>query len=298
METVKTKEFEYTDANLDKIGFTLNELANINAPKKEDTMEQFRKMEIATEKERKEIVKNIISSHLKIVRYIARKWTNNNGILDIEDNMQNGILGLMEAIDKYNYKNETNTSFVTFAIFYIYKSIRKEWINTGDTIRIPEYAQANIIKLKNIMKEYEANNKSANDLTVEKLAKLSNLSVSEVENVKCYLNNNVFVSLSEKKYADEDEGVEIIDTIEGNVSVEDSVIENVYIDEIKKMIMTLPRRQAEVLIIRLGFNPEMSDMTFEEIGALLGISKQAVKQSEKRGKEKLAKLILKSNFLL
>lgn len=226
--------------------------------------------------------------NIKLVVSIAKRYNINpsgNSSLELLDHIQNGMFGLFKALDMYNpllgYK------FSTYATWWIRQSILREKMNTENSVRIPVHQLDKYYKYKKMYAEKA--NQEGRPLTEEELVELRkkvNLGKADIEEVESYYSpvrlNNVV------KSADSD--TELGELIpDARTNIEDKVLsEQASEDMIQIAKDLLSEKQYYVVNLRLGLETGRT-MTLEEVGKLMGITRERVRQIEKKALTNLSR---------
>lgn len=214
-------------------------------------------------------------SYKPLIIHVAKQYRGAG--LDMEDLIQEGIIGLIHAAE--NFKEDKNIKFSTYATYWIKQSIDKAVSKYGRPIRLPANVYDNVRKVRKISRILET---EGHDLDPSDIAARTGLTLEEVQ-IAIELDAGMS-SLDEEKEEDVPLGDKIpsatfVDPYE-NISDEDTG------QILERVLMTLSNREAEVLKLRFGIGEE-SPKTLEEIGAILNISKQRVSQIEDKAIHKL-----------
>lgn len=228
----------------------------------------------------KEAKTKLIQANLRLVITIARKNIHMSG-LPLVDLIQEGNLGLMVAVDKFNYK--LGYKFSTYAGWWIKQAMFKAISEQSHCMKIPVYIQETLSKYSKIKSQMEQNTNV--QVKIEEVAKKMNIAPDKIE---------TFLSAYTKTISIEN-GIEKNDGKELNVADiladENSLISaNIEYEALKNdinnVISTLKDREREVVKMRYGL--EDSDRyTLEEIGNLYGVTKECIRQTEIRALRKL-----------
>lgn len=230
--------------------------------------------------------KNILTKcNLKLVVNLAKKMIH-TGNLSISDLIQEGNLGLMTAVDKFNYK--LGYRFSTYASWWIKQYMFKAISEQSHAMKIPVYIQETISKYKKVKSEME---KSENGtITTERVAKEMNI---EADKINTYLNAfSRMLSLDGDYEGDGQNDMSLSEVIEDKKSSanKDAEYKNLTKD-IDSLLGTLKERESLVLKKRFGLCDE-ERQTLEEIGNIYGVTKECIRQTEARALKKL-----KSNIM-
>ena len=222
----------------------------------------------------------LIRANLKLVVTIARKTIHMSG-LPFVDLIQEGNLGLMVAVKKFNYK--LGYKFATYAGWWIKQAMFKAISEQSHCMKIPVYIQETLSKYSKI--KYQLEQTTNNQVKVEDVAKEMNVAPEKIE---------MFLSAYTKTVSIEN-GIEKNDGKELNVAdiladEKAQISENVEYQSLKKdidnVISTLKERERDVVRMRFGLD-DSEKYTLEEIGNLYGVTKECIRQTEMRALKKL-----------
>lgn len=222
----------------------------------------------------------LIKSNLKLVVTIARKIVHKSS-LPMTDLIQEGNIGLMVALDKFN--RQFGYRFSTYAAWWIKQAIFKAISEQSHSMKIPVYIQETLSKYSKIKQEMEK--KSNKSVTTEEVAKKMCIDADKIDR---FLSAYTKTLSLEADYALSDNGeVKLVDIIEdkrttaqGNAEYE--ALQN----DIKTMIAFLKEREQAVIKFRFGLD-ETKKRTLEEIGKMFGVTKECIRQTETRALKKL-----------
>lgn len=227
-----------------------------------------------------EAKQKLIQANLKLVVTIARKTIHMSG-LPFVDLIQEGNLGLIAAVDKFDYK--LGYKFGTYAGWWIKQAMFKAISEQSHCMKIPVYIQETLSKYSKLKYQMEQNTNK--QVKVEDVAKEMNMAPDKIE---------MFLSAYTKTVSIEN-GIEKNDGKELNVAdiladEKTSTGENVeyqsLINDINNVISTLKDREQEVVRMRYGLD-NSDKYTLEEIGNLYGVTKECIRQTELRALKKM-----------
>ena len=221
----------------------------------------------------------LINSNLRLVVYIAKQYKNN--YIGIEDLVAEGNLGLIAAVDKYDYTY--GYRFSTCATPWIKQAILKALTDKGRPVRLPAHIYQQITKIKKFIEIFVANN--SREPTRAEIAKALGIDEEKVDSLFQWKQDTISMDMP---LGDEEKNT-IADTIaDPNDILPTKYVERQLMSEfVQKMIAKLPARTQIIMKMRYGLgndkDPEdwKNEHTLEEIGAYLGITRERVRQIEK-----------------
>ena len=222
----------------------------------------------------------IVQANLKMVVTIARK-TIHKSDLPIMDLIQEGNLGLMVAVEKFNW--DYGTRFITYASWWIKQAMFKALSEQSNSMKIPVYVQETLSKFSKVKSELEQKYGCA--VKNSDVAQAMNISETKIDEYLSAFNKAVSID-AEMDMADG--GVakiaEILEDKNANVcgAVEFEELKK----DLKTVISFLKAREQDVIKLRFGLN-ELKRATLEEIGKQLGVTKECVRQTEMRALAKM-----------
>ena len=242
-----------------------------------DVKETNRLMSIGEAKARR-AKKEMVEANLRLVISIAKKYTNRG--LQFLDLIQEGNIGLMKAVDKFEYRR--GYKFSTYATWWIRQAITRSIADQARTIRIPVHMIETINKLNRISRQMLQ--EMGREATPEELAERMDMPEDKIRKVLKIAKEPI----SMETPVGDDEDSHLGDFIEDvNISSPvDSATGEGLSEATKEVLSGLTAREAKVLRMRFGINMN-TDHTLEEVGKQFDVTRERIRQIEAKALRKL-----------
>jgi RNA polymerase primary sigma factor len=242
-----------------------------------DLKDVYNQMSMGESKARK-AKKELIEANLRLVISIAKKYTNRG--MPFLDLIQEGNVGLMKAVDKFEYRR--GYKFSTYATWWIRQAITRAVADQARTIRVPVHMIETINKMNRIARQ--ALQETGRDATPEELAEKMDLPVEKIEKILKIAKEPISMDTPVGDDEDSHLGDFIEDT--GAVAPVDAAQQADLEEAMKEVLDSLTPREAKV--IRMRFGIEMTDdHTLEEVGKQFDVTRERIRQIEAKALRKL-----------
>lgn len=271
-ETVNISAFD----NMDLYLKDLAEIAEINRLTHEEEIKLGKKV-LSGDLDAKQ---KLIESNLPVVIYVAKKYAKNAGSLSMLDLIQEGNIGLMQAVESYDYR--VGARFITHAVWWIRQAITRGIADKSRMVRLPVYLFEDVKRINKLIRDYQE--QYGFEPTDETISDILFIPVEKVRRLKVEMQQPLSFSqpLSKSRNNIESNGELGEFVADSNSEIYNFENESFY-NSFNSVIFNsdiLTEREKYIIKHRFGFEGEKHE-TLEDIGKTLGLTRERVRQLEK-----------------
>lgn len=251
--------------------------------------EEERELAIKAKQGDKEALKKLVEGNLRFVVSIAKNFMGWG--VPLTDLIAAGNLGLIEAAKRFD--PDKNVKFISYAVWWIRQAIMQTIFQQTGALRIPVKESLFIAKVKETYEKLKE--EFAREPTEEEIAKRLNTSVKKVKNALSIVRLPISLDMPLGEGGEEDFTLLDVLSKKGTEDIEKNIIEETVHKELESMLNVLDDREKEIIKMRYGLD-DQEPKTLEEVGEILGISRERVRQLEQRALKKLKAVALKKHL--
>jgi RNA polymerase primary sigma factor len=265
--------FAYDDANI--LTMYLKEINRIPLLTNEEEFKLAKRVQEGDEFARK----RMIESNLRFVVNVAKKYQNQG--IPLIDLIDEGNIGLMTALEKFD--PDKGYHFISYAVWWIRQAIMKAICEKSRAVRLPLNRTNELLQIQKAQKSL-MHSKSTEDPTMEEIGELTGLDPSHVADLLAI--SREMVSLDAPVFNDNGNS-NVGDFVEDTGrSPEDSLLEGSLKEDISSVLSTLSDKERDIIEMRYGLEGK-APMSLKEIGELYNLTKERIRQIEKKALERL-----------
>lgn len=227
---------------------------------------------------------HLINANLRLVVSLAAQVFINSSSMELLDRIQEGNIGLMTAVEKFNWRK--GFKFSTYATWWIRQTITRSIADQARAIRLPSHVCEKMSKYRRLVRQFEASGKST---TNDVMSKTLGISEDYLENL---LQKTIdIVSLDKKIQPYTDTGDTLGEFLDFKlndyeISLEETVLNTIQSESVLKLLDILSPREKTIITMRFGLNNSIPK-TLREVGLVLNITRQRAQQIEMGALKKL-----------
>ncbi|MDH5789882.1 MAG: RNA polymerase sigma factor RpoD/SigA [Nitrospinota bacterium] len=270
-KTVVRKERE--PERPDALGQYMNEISKLKPLSREEEAALSKKIQAGDVKALHELVRR----NLKYVVTVANKYRGCG--LSLQDLIEEGNIGMIQAAKRFDGKR--NIKFITYAVWWIRQAIMHALAEQSGTVKLPIKQAGKLYKIerkyKSLTQELER------EPTTSEVAEDLGYSVDDIENIMRAYRTHLSLDTPLR----DDDVTQYLDLLQNPdyIPYDDQIMKASLHDKVDDMLKHLSKREEQILRMRFGFNGETH--TLEDIGKEIGLSRERVRQIEKRAKARL-----------
>lgn len=242
----------------------------------EEEQKYFKQYSETNDEVEKARIREIIVKHnLRLVAHVASGYAKNG--MDLDECIQNGNVGLLTAIDKFEY--ERGYKFSTYATWWIRQAILRENANNGRVIRVPAHAVTNVGRIRKAIKELKVEYQDENVVDISLIAEKTGFSESLVEDMLLYVQDVQSIDVPCGDHGKDRDATfaEMAEDLNEEHNVEKQLMVKERSALINSALSVLTDKEKTVIIMYHGLDDGTSK-TLEEIGNELHVTRERIRQ--------------------
>ena len=230
-------------------------------------------------REQKRLREEMVRAHLRLVVAIAKKYRGRSS-LELSDLIQEGNLGLIRAVEKYNYRHGVKLS--TYAVWWIRQSITRAMADQGRMIRVPGHMARTARKVHR--ERSKLHQQHGREPEADEIAARSGIAKAQVEQALSLVQDPTSLDYPTGEHGDATFAylIEAPDAVNPHTSVEAAALR----DCVAEVLAELTPREERILRMRFGIG--MPDHTLGQVGRTFGVTRQRIRQIEAKALQKLS----------
>ncbi len=268
----KNADYPYV---VDSIRSYLREIGKYPLLTGEEEVELAKRIEKGDE----EAKATMINSNLRLVVSVAKRYVRSSK-MTLLDLIQEGNLGLIKAVDKFDYTK--GFKFSTYAMWWIRQAITRSIADQGRTIRIPVHMKERMNKLTKTTRQFVSDH--GRDPTTEELAEILDITEERVEKIIQLYGDTI--SLDTPIGEEEDAVLMNFVADDEMPEISSSVVQTMLGDELDDVLSILTEREQKILRLRFGFD-DGRIWTLEEVGQVFDVTRERIRQIEAKSLRRL-----------
>lgn len=277
MATKQMLNERFGDEEKDVLSIYLKEINKVKLITHEEELVLARRAQEGSKAAREKL----LTANLRFVVNVAKKYQGQG--LPLEDLISEGNVGLITAVEKFD--PEKGYHFISYAVWWIRQSIMKAVCEKSRPVRLPLNRANELVQIQKAKRSISSKN-GTESVSLEDIADATGLDETLISELMAISRDMVSFDAPVKSRDDASES-SVGDFIEDNqAGPEEILLQNSLIEDIDSVLMTLTDKERDIIISRFGLN-NTAPMSLKEIGEQYNLTKERIRQIEKRALERL-----------